>query len=320
MNDKGTHNVKNRLQTGQFWVLGLLLLAFRLGAQSEAVAVFDSGYVETGNPFVLHLSVPESYGQPTSVDFSPWSALLPPENVLGQTGWRQHGDQWVNDVSLIAFDSVEFSFPPLRVNLRNGDTLPTNPLTLQVLPTPSSDDPDGLQDIKDIHREPASWRDFLPVYGPIAAGVLLLALLIWWLLYRKKKTRLKGERILQQPPHELAWRKLAELEKRQLWQTGQLKQYYSELTYIVREYLEQRYHIPALESPSESILRQLESTPLPEPLLPPLRELLQWADLAKFAKGAPPQHYHEQALREARRLIEQTKPLEISPEPVRTTR
>ena len=283
-------------------------MALRLGAQTEAVAAFDSGYVETGNPFVLHLMVPQQYGAPESVDFSSWDTLAAAPSILGQSGWQAKGNQLANDVSLLVFDSAQLSLPPLAVVFPGGDTLYTNSLELKVLPTPSPDDLADMLDIKDIYREPTNWRDYLWPVLPIVIGVLLFAFVVWWLLLRRKKTGLRATRTLAQPPHELALRQLAELERKQLWQTGQLKKFYSELTHIVREYLEQRYNIPALESASDEILRLLLNTSIPAPLLTPLSELLRWADLAKFAKGAPPEHFHAQALREARYLVEQTKP------------
>ena len=297
----------------QIFVFGLCCLALalesvRLGAQTEAVAAFDSGYVETGNPFVLHLNVPQRFGQPQAVDFSPWDALLPAQSILRQSTWEQRGDQFGIDYTFITFDSAVLSLPPLKVVLPGGDTLRTNTLQLNVLPSPSPNELADIRDIKDIHPEPRNWKDYLFPALPILAGVLVFLLVVWWLLRRGKKSGLKAIRSVQLPPHESALRKLAELERRQYWQNDQLKQYYSELTHIAREYLERRYRIPALESASDEILRQLLHTDLPAPLLTPLSDLFRWADLAKFAKGKPPGHFHEQALREVRQLVELTKP------------
>lgn len=295
----------------------LLLLAQSLHAQTpDAVASFDSGYVETGNPFVLHLSVPGHLGQPSNVDFSPWETLLPTQNILGATGWQNRNDRWTNDISLITFDSAQLWLPPLGISLSDGTIVQTNPLELNVLPTPAPDELAEMHSIKDIRLEQANWTDFLLPFGIIGAAVLVLALAVWWFLLRKKKSGLMGERVLRLPPHQLALRQLAELERRQYWQQGAIKIYYSELSRIVREYLEHRLHVPALESDSEGILHLLADKNLPEPLLHSLSELLHWADLAKFAKAVPPEHFHAQALREARRLVEQTRPREVAESPV----
>lgn len=286
----------------------LLFLSLQLHAQSDAVAAFDSGYVETGNPFVLHLAVPEQFGAPASIDFSSWDTLLPAQNILRQSGWQNRGGQWVNDLTFISFDSAELALPPVGLLFAGGDTLQTNALELRVLPTPSPDDPIHLREIKDISLTPADWRDYLQPLGIIAGGILIFALIVWWLMSRGKKSGLKGERVVRQPAHELALRKLAELEWQQHWQNGRIKTYYTELTHIAREYLERRYNIPALESPSEEIMRLLMRTDIPATLLPPLAELLHWADLAKFAKGTPPEHFHARAMEEMQQLVQQTIP------------
>ncbi len=296
----------------------LVLLLFggpaMLRAQTGAVAAFDSGYVETGNPFVLHLSLPGAYEQPQAVDWSVWDSLLPQRNLLQQSGWERRGNYWQNDVSFIAFDSAQLALPQLPIRLSRGEILLTNPLELRVVPTPSPDDMEGLADLKPFYPEPANWFDHLRRWWPIMLGILVLAVVIWWLLYRPKKNGLRGERRLQHPPHTLALLRLEALERQQHWQQGELKTYYSELTHIVREYLERRYQIPALESPTDDILRQLVHTDLPAEFLTPLAELLRWADLAKFAKSNPPNYFHQPALDAARRLIDATRPLAPSPE------
>lgn len=302
----------NRLK---YLLSGLTLLGgLSLSAQTEALATFDSGYVETGNPFVLHLSIPGQYGQPEGVDWSPWDSLLPAQNQLRQSGWSLQKDRWVNDISYITFDSAQLELPPLRIRLAGSGELVTNSLQLRVLPTPSPDELAGIRDIKQIEPEPPNWRDYLGFLWPIALGVLLLALAIWWFLYRPRKKGLLGERRIQHPPHVLARLKLKELEQQRYWQQGQVKTYYSELTHICREYLERRYQIPALESPTEDILRQLVHTELPAALLNPLAELLRWADMAKFAKGAPPEYFHQQALDSVYRLVAETEMPEQQPE------
>lgn len=292
-------------------VVVAVAVALPVAAQTDgAVAAFDSGFVETGNPFALHLTVPGWQAQPESVDFSAWASVIPAENILAQSGWQNRDGRWQNDLTLIVFDSAEHLLPPLSINLADGNRLPTNPLELRVLPTPSPDELAELHDIRDIRRELANWHDFWLPFALIAGGVLLLALAVWWFLLRKKKSGLQGERRLRLPPHELALRQLDELERQQYWQQGHFKAYYSDLTHIARTYLEERYGIPALESASDDILRLLTGTDMPPALLPPLADVLRWADLAKFAKTDPPNYFHTQALREVRRLVQQTRPVE----------
>lgn len=282
---------------------------WQLQAQApDAVAAFDSQYVETGNPFVLHLAVPDMYGQPIKADFSPWDSVLPQRNFLYRSSWQHFGGQWTQSLHLITFDSARLELPPLPINLQSGEIVYTNALQLNVVPTPAPSDPSEMEDIKGIHREQSDWRDYIKPVLPIVLGALLLALVIWWVGRRKRKSGLKAVRDISHPPHVQALRRLQELAGRNYLQNGRVKDYYSELSHIAREYLERRYGIPVLELASEEILSKIKDTAFPAERLPALTELLRWSDLAKFAKGVPPESFHARAEEELRQLIRQTIP------------
>lgn len=289
----------------------LFLLLVPAGAGAQAGAAFDSVVVETGEPFMLHIAVQDVAGHPKDVDFSAWDSIFPPQNMLRQSGWLLEGDQWKNDFTLITFDSADLRLPPLTLHFHDGSTMETNPLTLSVAPTPYPSDPNDIADIADIHREPFSWTDALP-WVLTVGGLCALAYLAWWLLKRRRqKVR---SRSIQLPPHELALRELDALAKRGLWQQKQVKAYYEALTYIARQYLQQRFGVPALESVSDETLYRLQSTDFPQALLPVLATLLHTADRVKFAKGEPPEDYHESAWAAVRTLVEKTVPAPEEPE------
>ncbi|MBL7780710.1 MAG: hypothetical protein JNM22_05790 [Saprospiraceae bacterium] len=279
-------------------------------AQTEAVATLDS-VVETGDPFVLQLHLPDVLGVvPEAVDFSPWDSIFPAENILSQTAWEHTSRGYDKAVTLITFDGDSaVQLPPLSIALKGGGQAHTNPLQLTILPTPSPDDLRDMADIKDIRREEFSWKALLYAYRDwliLLAGVLALALIVYLLFRQKYRSDAALSRSVQLPPHDYAQRRLQALEKRQLWQQGQLKSYYAELTHIVREYLEKRYQVPALESVSDEIVRQLHATEFPASLLADLQRLLTEADLAKFAQSAPPDSYHAEAMRTAGQIVAQT--------------
>jgi hypothetical protein len=288
-----------------------------VGAQTDARAELDSSHVETGNPFVIHLSLPKSLGQPRDVDFSAWENLVPKQNVLKQTEWNSDGQFFSKDLTIIFFDGDSLSLPPLPIRLNGGEVALTNPLEIAVVPTPSPDDLNDMAPIKDIRREPALWTDYLPWAIAIAVLALLVALASW-LIGRVQKRRKQAalSRSVGLPPHELALKKLDALAQKQLWHKGLIKEYCAELTFIVREYLEKRYLIPALESTSEEILQTLEKTDFPEKLRHELNDLLTKADLVKFAKATPPEPFREEAMSFAKKIISETKPLPISQLPV----
>ncbi|MCA0238173.1 MAG: hypothetical protein LCH81_17500 [Bacteroidetes bacterium] len=288
----------------------LLLSVTGLNAQTEVVATLDS-VVETGDPFVLQLHLPDVLGVvPEDVDFSPWDSIFPAENILSQTAWEHTSRGYDKAVTLITFDGDSaVQLPPLTIALKGGGQALTNPLQLTILPTPSPDDLRDMADIKDIRREPFSWKALLYAYRDwliLLVGVLALALIVYLLFRQKYRSDAALSRSVQLPSHDYARRRLEALAKRQLWQQGQLKSYYAELTHIVREYLEKRYQIPALESVSDEIVRQLHATDFPASLMSDLQRLLSEADLAKFAQSAPPDSYHAEAMRTAEQIVAQT--------------
>jgi hypothetical protein len=132
--------------------------------------------------------------------------------------------------------------------------------------------------------------------------------LIWWFFFRKPGEQHKDAPVIIRPPHELALEKLDKLQEEQLWQKGQIKDYYSVLTYIAREYLENRYKVPALESTTGEILRRLTGFPdIDQDLLNTLRQILTSSDMVKFAKAEPAATFHTEALEKTRQFITVTQ-------------
>lgn len=296
------------------WLSTLFVLFGILSAkaQTDARAELDSNYAETGNPFVVHLSVPQNAGKPGQIDFSAWDSAVPQQNILQQTEWTPRGTSFSKDLTLVFFDADTLRLPPLPIHLNGKGTVMTNPLEIAILPTPAPDDLVDMTGIKDIHREPAVWTDYL-LWTLAIAGFILLVILTLWLVKRAQNKRKQAalSRSVGLPPHELAWKKLDVLGQKQLWHKGLVKEYCAELTFIIREYLERRYSVPALESTSEEILQHLRKTDFPKTLSPGLQELLSKADLVKFAKATPLETFHQEAMSFARKMISETKPVPI---------
>ena len=142
--------------------------------------------------------------------------------------------------------------------------------------------------------------------------LVLLALLgfsIYYLLRRKRKQQ--PAVVLPPPPpppaHETALQKLLELEQSDLLDNGEVNAFQTQLTYILREYLEGRYGIHALESTTDDILASLRNIGVPDEWRVQLRKMLQTADLVKFAKAQPPLSFHVEALYSVKTFVEQTK-------------
>jgi hypothetical protein len=102
---------------------------------------------------------------------------------------------------------------------------------------------------------------------------------------------------------------LSELESKQLWQQQQVKEYYIELTDIVRNYIEDRFKTPAMELTTDELLQKAKVHRDLIPYYGLLSIILQTADLAKFAKAQPLPQEHTDAIDKARELVVSSKPI-----------
>ncbi len=166
----------------------------------------------------------------------------------------------------------------------------------------------GISPIKTIIKEPVQLSDYA-VYFYFIGGVLG-----FWLVYvlygrnaQKKELAPIPKVQIVIPAHKIALGKLHELDDKKLWQTGNIKGYQSELTYIVREYLENRYGVIALEMTTDEIVQSLKKRDLEKHHIDELRNILQVADLVKFAKSKPNVNIHREFMDKAVTFVKETQ-------------
>lgn len=116
---------------------------------------------------------------------------------------------------------------------------------------------------------------------------MLLGIWYYFVKMRKAKPVPEVQKKADVPPHVMAIEKLKALRNKKLWQQDAVKQYHSELSDVIREYLEKRYGINALEQTSDEILWGLKSLEVKDDNERMLRQVLLLADLVKFAKASP---------------------------------
>lgn len=214
---------------------------------------------------------------------------------------------------LTSFEAGSYEIPPITIDFEEGgltkSASTSTALPLKVGSIPVNAERDTLRAIKDINREEIRVSDFI-FPALIVLGVLaLLGFSIYYLLRRKRKQQ---PAVVMPPPppppaHETALQKLLELEQSELLDNREVNAFQTQLTYILREYLEGRYGIHALESTTDDILTSLRSIGVPDEWRVQLRQMLQTADLVKFAKAEPPLSFHVEALYSVKTFVEQTK-------------
>ncbi len=224
----------------------------------------------------------------------------------------------VNILELLPWDAGIIRFAPMELEFREGGStrkISSNIIELKVnaveaLAITSTIDSLGLAPIKEIKREPFKFQDLFPYL----LGLLLLCFLglVIWSFLRKKQVVVPPPTPTRWIPlYELAIAQLQTLKEKQLWQKGEVKAYHSELTRSVRDYLENRYHIQALESPTSEILRQMQPLGFAEEHKMQLQNMLQMADMVKFAKASPDIEVHDRLLENAIDFIQKTKPAQL---------
>jgi hypothetical protein len=113
-----------------------------------------------------------------------------------------------------------------------------------------------------------------------------------------------------EPAHVIAFRELDRLKSEKIWTKGEVKQYYTRLTEITRRYIERQYDIPAMESTTEEILDAFRRTNREDSLLDEmLKDLLELADLVKFAREDPLPVDNQTNLNNAYLFVQKTYPL-----------
>ncbi|GAB4423512.1 MAG: hypothetical protein OHK0039_40130 [Bacteroidia bacterium] len=299
---------------------GLPLL---LPAQSVQVRAYtDTSQLRIGEALTLTLSVLHDPG--TRIDWPVLGDTLGPFEVLQRSGVdsaRSGGrSQLTERLTLMIFDSGQYLIPPIRVSyIPRGDqdtySAASQPLVIDVLGV-AVDTTQQLRDIKAVMPMPYSTGEVLRW---VAAGLLLLGIvggIWWWIRWRKRRPVpvVQAPPPPRVPPHETAMRELARLEALRLWQQGDYKTYYVDLTHILRRYMEEQFGFPAMESITGEIIRDLSRQVLVSRLVQQMRELLEMADLAKFAKFHPTPDANLRAMDIARTFVKDTSALQ-RPEP-----
>jgi len=216
-------------------------------------------------------------------------------------------------ITLTAYDSGSYLIPPFNFQYHQADGSIDSVYTSQQMITIFSVKTDTTQPIKDIKaplKLPFTWEEALPY---IIGGAILIALaylIYYWIKRRKKKTVVIPPKKIK-PAHIITLEKLKRLEEAKLWHQGKVKLYYIRLSDIIREYIENRFEVLAMESTTEEILEMLEDLSIAKKIKEKLYQLLTLADLVKFAKAKPLPLEHENSLQNAYAFVKDTPVQEV---------
>lgn len=216
-------------------------------------------------------------------------SMTPVDTLINED---EHLVELIQRLTITSFDSGYYYVPPVKFQYQPIDDTAFSeassiPLYLKVH-TMEVDTTQAIKAIKPPLEAPITFRELLPWLSAGLGSVLLILLALY--VYRRWKKnqplfRIRPRVIL--PPHVVAMNGLEKLKGKKLWQAGKIKDYYTELTDIIRNYIEERYDVMAIEMTTEEILQGLKNTDAPKDSVDKLARTLELADLVKFAKEQP---------------------------------
>lgn len=310
-------------------LLGYVLCPFRSFAQSyiDVRAQADTDKIRIGEQLKLELSATVDMNKlkeaglqlafPSLPDsFAHWEVV---DRSKVDTSGSAREQLFRQVLTITSFDSGHWEIPSLKFELQAVagaavDSAFSAPIGIDVDNVPV-DTTKAFKPIKGLRTVPSNlWEsilDFIKEYWPfIVSGLVLLGLIIGWIIYMRKRPAKAPAPppVPLEPSYDRTIRLLKELAAEKLWQQGQVKEYYTRLTDILRTYFEEQFGIAALEQTTAELLQNIKPVTILNQQRDKLRTLLSLADLAKFAKLQPTPEEHEESLQKALEIVEWTKP------------
>lgn len=216
-------------------------------------------------------------------------------------------------IPLQAFDSGTYRLPEF-VYVSESDSARSNALTLNIVPVNVTADDPIAGFAKAADPEGSQFFDFAPDwladYWWLILIVLLLAAAAIWAVRRYKKEGTVLPKKPEPTPYEVAISGLRKLKEKKLWEQGMEKEYFTDLTDILRTYLDKRFGINAMEMTTREIMDNLYNSDVKDKR-DYMRQILNVADFVKFAKVRPLPADNIAAYENAVKFVEETKPVPV---------
>jgi hypothetical protein len=222
-------------------------------------------------------------------------------------GGRRHSATW----TLVVWEVGERTLQSPAIAVRDAGDEVTEFGPAEATLTVRSVLPEGATEIKDIRppREiPLLWYHYALAALPVLGLLGLVALLVWWLRSRRSGQEAGEEVAAPLPPAEEALLALRELEAEDLVGEGRIKEHYVRLSWILRNYVERRWGLPALEETTGMLAYTMAgSGRLGDGVTAEITQVLRRADLAKFAKHRPEAPVARADIDEVREIVRSTR-------------
>ncbi len=235
----------------------------------------------------------------------------PRDTILFADGMMTITDRYL----ITSFASGTYVIPPFSLEIVAGDSLlhyysDYSAVTVLRPDIVLSDTTDVIFDIIPPRGAPVTMKEVVPWL----AIILVSALIIWLLaryLPRNPLKRFVRPAPPPEPAHLIALRALRELREASLWQQGEIKEYYSRLSDILRRYIDNRYGISSPELTTGETVAMLSHARVTTPeQMRLVRELLSLSDMVKFARYRPDNDTNELSVDQAVSFVTETREAE----------
>ena len=274
----------------KFYIFLFLLSTVVFAQQKQVETSIDTTKNKIGAEFKLTLkTVVSSKSKVVFPKLKNIGALEVIESYPIDTVKKNDTYELVKKYGLTQFDSGRYTIPGIKVLIDKKPFL-TDSIRVEVANIKVDTLQQKMYDIKDISSVDngiGNWWIYLLIFIIIVG----IGVFIYWFLKKHQKKKIEEE--VYKTPIEKATSLLNNLEKKELWQKGEIKEYYSELTDIARNYIEEAIQIPAMESTTSELIQGIKSASAKKKMsLTPetvenLERVLRQADLVKFAKSKP---------------------------------
>lgn len=270
-------------------IIAISLFFFNI-LTAQVSSELSSKKVDIGekNTYTLRVQSNDS----STIQLLPWQTN---QNIefFNESPWILNGKSFEKTWDLIAWDSGAYTIPPMNINVGSLN-FETNPHNLFVgdIQLPDSTQ---LADIKPIIEETATLEDYLNIIY-LAVFICLLGFVVWY-VYKKNQAQLNlldpPSEELKRPAHIIALQALENLDQRNMLSNGQEEAYETELSYISRKYISDRFGILALEKGNEAFMKDLQSLKdIPKHIKSKMLDMLPSIELVKYAGQSLPTETH----------------------------
>jgi len=284
----------------------------------KITSVADTTFIRIGEQIIWTVTV--DVDTTANVIFPEGQTFSPLETVEAfKTDTTRKRDRLILEKSyaLTQFDSGSYKLPVQFIDI-NGQGFYTDSLRINVATVPVDTLAQKMYDIKDLMVVEKSYSKWWKIIVLVLLGLAIIGGLLYWFVFRKKPLT-EEEKVALLPPYDRAMLELKNLENSKYLIQDEYKKYYSELTDIVRSYLEEDVNVTALESTTDQLIDKLNlmtdsgELELDKDTISQFKRILQTADLVKFAKSRPDTSVAERDRKSIEEIVEKTH--EARPEP-----